>query len=307
MIRRVQVVKELRMTVPRRHLLGGILGKTIIPVESILWQVGSALTTPVGSVRIAPPGVPGSRPFPQATEEEGEENAGNPIGSKKALVQTNVTIANTLMTPVGSVRVAPPGVSGSQPFPQATEEEREENAGNPIGSKKVLVQTDVTAQVTAALTAAMQRKQQDHAASMAKLATQLTDQLRDHQMWWAYMAKDQAAAHALVRTQLMELAEVQPEEAMENVQVKVTQVLKQTKPEVPLGSPAKEVQPEAQLEPTAKENIPAATADMAALIATLQTMQHDMQLSPGGVGFPILPAGHRGGERERQRRRSHRR
>jgi hypothetical protein len=50
--------------------------------------------------------------------------------------------------------------------------------------------------------------QQDHAAaSMAKLATQLTDQLRDHQMWWTYTAKDQAAAHALVRTQLMELAE----------------------------------------------------------------------------------------------------
>jgi hypothetical protein len=107
------------------------------------------------------------------------------------------------MAPVGPVRVAPPGVSGSQPFPQVTEEEREENAGNPIGSKKALVQTDVTAQVTAALTAAMQRMQQDHAANMTKLATQLTDQLRDHQMWWTYTAKDQAAAHALVRTQLL--------------------------------------------------------------------------------------------------------
>ena len=83
--------------------------------------------------------------------------------------------------------------------------------------------------------------------------------------------------------------EVQPEEAMENVQVQVTQVLKQTKPEVPLGSPAKEVQPEAQLEPTAKENIPAAAVDMAALIAALQTMQHDMQLSPGASGFPSFP------------------
>jgi hypothetical protein len=60
------------------------------------------------------------------------------------------------MTPVGpAVRAAPPGVSGSQPFPQATEEEREENAGNPIGSEKALLQTDVTAQVTAALAAAM--------------------------------------------------------------------------------------------------------------------------------------------------------
>jgi hypothetical protein len=66
-------------------------------------------------------------------------------------------IASTLTTHVGSVRVAPPGVSGSQPFPQVTEEGREDNAGNPIGSKKALVQTDVTAQVTAALTAATQR------------------------------------------------------------------------------------------------------------------------------------------------------
>jgi hypothetical protein len=115
------------------------------------------------------------------------------------------------------------------------------------------VQTDVTAQVTAALTAATQRWQQDLAASMEKSAAQLTDQLRDHQLWWTRTAKDQAAAHALLRTQLMELVpekqrvlakEVHPEEAMENVQVQVTQVLKQTKPEVPLGSPAKEVQPE---------------------------------------------------------------
>jgi hypothetical protein len=83
--------------------------------------------------------------------------------------------------------------------------------------------------------------------------------------------------------------EAQPEEAMENVQAQVTQVPKQTKPEVPLGSPAKEVQPEAQLEPTAKETIPAAAVDKAALIATLQTMQHDMQLSPGVSGFPSSP------------------
>ena len=93
-----------------------------------------------------------------------------------------------------------------------------------------------------------------------------------------------AAANASAKA-----AAARAEEAMENVQVQVTQVLKQTKPEVPLGSPAKEVQPEAQLEPTAKENIPAAAVDMAALIAALQTMQHDMQLSPGASGFPSFP------------------
>jgi hypothetical protein len=74
----------LLMAVPRRHLPGGIPGKPIIPVESILWQIASTLTTPVGSVRAAPPGVSGSQPFPQATVEEGEADAGNPIGSKKA-------------------------------------------------------------------------------------------------------------------------------------------------------------------------------------------------------------------------------
>jgi hypothetical protein len=51
--------------------------------------------------------------------------------------------------------------------------EKETQAIPPIGSKKALVQTDVTAQVTAALTAAMQRMQQDHAASMAELQTQI--------------------------------------------------------------------------------------------------------------------------------------
>jgi hypothetical protein len=64
---------------------------------------------------------------------------------------------------------------------------------------------------------------------------------------------------------------------MENVHAQLTQVQRQTKPEGPLESVAKEVQPEAQLEPTAKENIPAVTADTAALITTLQTMQQDMQ------------------------------
>jgi hypothetical protein len=63
--------------------------------------------------------------------EEGEEDAGNPIGSKKALAQTSVTTANPLMAPAGPVRVAPPGMSGSEPFPQATEEEGEGDAGNP--------------------------------------------------------------------------------------------------------------------------------------------------------------------------------
>jgi hypothetical protein len=86
-------------------------------VESILWQIASTLTTPVGSARVAPPGVAGFQPFPQATVADGEENAGNPIGSKKALVQTNVTTAKTLMTPVGPERVALPGVTGSQPLP----------------------------------------------------------------------------------------------------------------------------------------------------------------------------------------------
>jgi hypothetical protein len=120
-------------------------------------------------------------------------------------------------------------VSGSQPFPQATEGEREKDAGDPIGSRNALAQTNATAKdpadaaaaekaaelvVTpdmAALAAAMQRMQQDHVASMAVLYTQLQTQFADqlrayHQAWWLSTAKDQAAARALVRTHLMELA-----------------------------------------------------------------------------------------------------
>jgi hypothetical protein len=88
----------------------------------------------------------------------------------------------------------------------------------------------------------MQRMQQDHAASMAKLQTQLTDQLRDHQMWWTSTAKDQAAGDpigdeaAIARAKATAMnaaaanasankaAAARAEEAMENVQVQVTQV-----------------------------------------------------------------------------------
>jgi hypothetical protein len=85
MTHRIQVVKELLMTIPRRHLPGGVLGKTIIPVESILWQIANIFTTPVVPADDASPGVSGSPPFPQATEEEREKDAGDPIGSKNAL------------------------------------------------------------------------------------------------------------------------------------------------------------------------------------------------------------------------------
>jgi hypothetical protein len=63
----------------------------IIPVESILWQIANTPTTPVlVPARVASPGgVSGSPPFPQATEEERETDAGDPIGSKNALAQTN--------------------------------------------------------------------------------------------------------------------------------------------------------------------------------------------------------------------------
>jgi hypothetical protein len=83
---------------------------------------------------------------------------------------------------------------------------------------------------------------------------------------------DAAAANARV-----EATAAQATAAMESVQVQLTQVQTQTSPEVPLESLAKEVQPEVQPEPTANEDIPAAAVDMAALIATLQTMQHSMK------------------------------
>jgi hypothetical protein len=65
--------------------------------------------------------------------------------------------------------------------------------------------------------------------------------------------------------------------AIKKVQTQATQVQKQTKSEVPLELVAKEVQSDAQLESTAKERIPAVTADTAALIMMMQTMQQNIQ------------------------------
>jgi hypothetical protein len=81
---------------------------------------------------------------------------------------------------------------------------------------------------------------------------------------------------------------------MENVMENV-----QTKPEVPLGSPAKEVQPEAHLEPTAKENIPAATvADNSAndgadikitAVSSAEIVQTQPGVTPGSPAKEVQP------------------
>jgi hypothetical protein len=57
------------------------------------------------------------------------------------------------------------------------------------------------------------------------------------------------------------------------------QVQKQVSPEVPLDPIAQEVQPESM----AKEKAPAATVDMAALVATLRTMQHGIEHAMQGA------------------------
>jgi hypothetical protein len=145
--------------------------------------------------------------------------------------------------------------------------DEEENAGNHIGSPKALVRTDI-AQVTATLMAATQRWQQYLAAKYPKTgfpqgsaalpqATEVEeakqaagDPIGDE----AAIARAEATAMnaAAANGASAKAAAAQAEEKMKNV-------MENTKPVVPPGSPAKEVQPESQLEPTAKENIPAVT------------------------------------------------
>jgi hypothetical protein len=183
-----------------------------------------------------------------------EENAGNPIGSPKALVQTDIAAQVTAALTAATQRwqkeleasraksaakieaqlrdhqvwwthtlkeqhaaqallrkqlaeLVPEQEQEQEqdpdPDPDPEQEQEQEQGPDTIGGELALVQTDVTAQVTAALTAATQRSQQDLAASMPKSAARLTDQQRDHQLWWTHTAKDQAAAHALLRTQLL--------------------------------------------------------------------------------------------------------
>jgi hypothetical protein len=193
-----------------------------LQVESILlWQIASALTTPVGSARVAPPGGTGSQPFPQAAVVEREENAGNPIGGEVALVQTGVTAQVTAaLTAIRLFsRPVSSGAQGSAALPQATEvEEAKQAAGDPIGNEAAIARAKATAMNAAAANASAKA-----AAAQASAAT-------------------------------------------EKVQAQATQVQKQTKPEVPLELVAEKVQPEVQPEPTAKENVPAVTADTAALI-----------------------------------------
>jgi hypothetical protein len=100
--------------------------------------------------------------------------------------------------------------------------DEEENAGNPIGSPKALVQTDIATQVTAALTVATQRWQKDLEASRAKSAAKIREQLCDHQVWWTHTLKEQHAAQSLLWKQLAELVSEKQralEEANANIRV----------------------------------------------------------------------------------------
>jgi hypothetical protein len=72
-----------------------------------------------------------------------------------------------------------------------------------------------------------------------------------------------------------EAAVAQANATTKRAQTQATQVQEQTKPEVSLELGAKEVQPEVQLESTPKEVMPAVTADMAALMVMMQSMQQD--------------------------------
>jgi hypothetical protein len=118
--RRIQIVREYPMTIPRRGLTGGTEGKTLTPFQSILRQVSDILQTPLIQAGAVSPGAQGSAASPQTTEvEEAKLAAGDPIKDEVAIAQAS----DILKTPLIQAGVVSPGAQGSATFPQTTEVE----------------------------------------------------------------------------------------------------------------------------------------------------------------------------------------
>jgi hypothetical protein len=66
------------LAIPRRRLSGGTEGKTIIPANTILQQIGDILKAPVILAGVISRSAAMHSPGPQVTEEEEKGNAGDP-------------------------------------------------------------------------------------------------------------------------------------------------------------------------------------------------------------------------------------
>jgi hypothetical protein len=89
--RRIQIVREYLRAIPRRRLIDGTEGKTIIPFKSILHTVSGILQTPLIKIKddVVSLGSQGSAtPSPQAKGMEAKLTAGDSTADGGAIAST---------------------------------------------------------------------------------------------------------------------------------------------------------------------------------------------------------------------------
>jgi hypothetical protein len=184
--------------------------------------------------------------------------------------------SDILQTPLIKGGVVSPGAQGSAASPQTTEvEEAKLAAGDPTEDDGAIAQASDIPKAPPIQAGVMSPGPQGSAAfpqttdvGDVNLAAgdPIEDKAASAQAGAAAMELvDAAAANASV-----EATAAQATAATENVQVQLTQVQKLASPEVPLDPIAQVVQPESM----AKEEAPAATTDMATLVASREVANH---------------------------------
>ena len=199
--RRVQIVRQYLMNIPRRRLAGGSDGKTIIPAKTVLQQLSDILKTPtilagVISPAAAAPKVDAGKSTAGHKEEEEESNAGGPAEGNDAEAQASAAskaLADALATAARAEAQA--DAAKEKALTQATQVQKQTQPEVPLESDAEKVQPEdqlgstakeaapaVTVDM-AALMAMMQSMQQDSATRLstmqAQLQSQLTDQRRE--------------------------------------------------------------------------------------------------------------------------------
>jgi hypothetical protein len=87
--RRTQIVREYLRAIPRRRLIDGTEGKTIIPFKSILHTASGVLQTPLIKDDVVSLGAQGSATSPQAKGmEEAKLTAGDSTADGGAIAST---------------------------------------------------------------------------------------------------------------------------------------------------------------------------------------------------------------------------
>ena len=114
--RRIQIVREYLSAIPRRRLVDGTKGKTIIPFKAILHTVSGILQTPLIKDDVVSLGSQGSATSPQAKGMEAKLTAGDSTADGGAIASTP-DVTKALPVQAGA---ASPGAESPAAFPQIT-------------------------------------------------------------------------------------------------------------------------------------------------------------------------------------------